>query len=113
MNSITNLTFKQLLRAVTLKGKIQSLEKQLSKLLSSSETTIVSAPKKRNKMSASGRKRIAEAQKARWAKVKGRKSVANPASKGRRKMSAAAKAKISAAAKARWKKAKAAGKKRL
>jgi hypothetical protein len=113
MNSITNLTVKQLLRAVTLKGKIQSLEKQLSRLLSSSETTKVSAPKKRYKMSTFGRKRIAEAQKARWAKVKGRKSAANPVNKGRRKMSAAAKAKIAKAAKARWAKVKAAGKNRL
>jgi hypothetical protein len=61
-------------------------------------------------MSASARARIAAAQKARWAKVKGNGSSG---SGSRRKMSAAARAKIAAAAKARWAKAKAAGRKSL
>jgi hypothetical protein len=59
-------------------------------------------------MSASARARIAAAQKARWAKVKG-----NGGSGPRRRMSSAARAKIAAAAKARWAKAKAAGRKSL
>ena len=63
-------------------------------------------------MSASARARIGAAQKARWAKVKGKKA-AKPAVAGRRKMSPAARAKIAAAAKARWAKAKAAGRKSL
>jgi hypothetical protein len=113
MNSITNLSIKQLRLAATIKGKIQSLEKQLSKLFGSAETTQKTAPKKRRKMSAAGRKRIVDAQKLRWSKAKGKKTAAKPVKKARRKMSAAAKAKISAAAKARWKKAKAAGKKSL
>jgi hypothetical protein len=71
------------------------------------------APKKKRKMSAAGRARIAAAQKARWAKVKGRKSVAKPVKKARRKMSAAGRAKIAAAARARWKKARAQGKNSL
>ena len=62
-------------------------------------------------MSAVGRARIAAAQKARWAKVKGDKVEAAP--KKRRKMSAAGRARMAAAAKARWAKAKAAGKNRL
>ena len=53
----------------------------------------------RRKMSAAGRARIAAAQKARWAKVKGTK---------KRTMSAAARKKIAAAQKARWAKVKAA-----
>ena len=64
-------------------------------------------------MSAAGRASIAAAQKARWAKVKGKKSSAKPVKKAKRKMSAAARAKISAAAKKRWAKAKAAGKTKL
>ena len=68
-------------------------------------------------MSAAARAKIAAAQKARWAKVKGAKSlptkltVKTPVKRG--KMSAAVKARLSAMAKARWAKAKAAGKKSL
>ena len=64
-------------------------------------------------MSAAGKARIAAAQKARWAKLKGKKLSVKPVKKAKRKMSKAARAKISASAKARWAKAKAAGKKRL
>jgi hypothetical protein len=51
-------------------------------------------------VSAAGRARIAAAQRARWAKVKGRKVVSISAH--RRKMSAAARRRIAAAQKARW-----------
>lgn len=51
-------------------------------------------------MSAAGRARIAAAQRARWAKVKGIKLV--PSAPKKRKMSAAAIARIRAAQKARW-----------
>jgi hypothetical protein len=52
------------------------------------------------RISAAGRARIAAAQRARWAKAKGK--VVSIASRGRRKMPAAAIAKIRAAQKARW-----------
>ena len=52
-------------------------------------------------ISAAGRARIAAAQRARWAKVKGRKVVSITTRK-RRRLSAAALAKIRAAQKARW-----------
>ena len=52
-------------------------------------------------VSAVSRARMAAAQRARWAKVKGQK-VVSIASSGRRKMSAAAIARIRAAQKARW-----------
>ncbi|HUA66549.1 MAG TPA: hypothetical protein VME24_11925 [Alphaproteobacteria bacterium] len=117
MNSITNsiwhnLSAQRLHRAAALKGKIQSLENQLSKLLSSDGAATQVAPKRRRKMSASARAKIAAAQRASWSKTKGKKS-APKLKKARRKMSAAARAKIAAAAKARWAKARAAGKKRL
>jgi uncharacterized phosphosugar-binding protein len=51
-------------------------------------------------MSAAGRARIAAAQRAKWAKVKGRKVVSITAHK--RTMSAAARRRIAAAQKARW-----------
>ena len=65
------------------------------------------APKKNRTMSASVKRKIAAAQKARWAKVQGLK----PAAKAKKKrMSPAAKAKLSAKLKAYWA-AKKAGKK--
>jgi hypothetical protein len=56
------------------------------------------------KMSARGRARIAAAQRARWAKVKGQKVV--PIKPGKRTMSASARRKIAAAQRARWAKVK-------
>jgi len=51
-------------------------------------------------ISAAGRARIAAAQRARWAKIKGRKVI--PIAAGKRKMSPAARRRIAAAQKARW-----------
>jgi len=106
---ISNLSAQQLRKAATIKDKIDGLQTELERLLGSSNSQAASTGKRT--MSASARARIAAAQKARWAKVKG--ETEKPASKGKRKMSAAARAKIAAAAKARWAKAKAAGKKSL
>jgi hypothetical protein len=50
-------------------------------------------------MSAAGRKRIAAAQRARWARARGKAKVAP-----KRTMSARSRAKIAAAQRARWKK---------
>jgi hypothetical protein len=108
---MTNLSASQLRHAADLKDKIESLQKELSGLLGSTDGA--AAPRKRRKMSAAGRAKIAAAARARWAKVKGRKSAAKPIKKARRKMSAAARAKIAAAARARWKTAKAQGKNSL
>ena len=58
----------------------------------------------RSQISAKGRARIAAAQRARWARVKGKNSVtAKPA---KRTMSASARRKIAAAQRARWAKVK-------
>jgi hypothetical protein len=105
---ISNLSAQQLRKAATIKDRIDSLQSDLDQLLGSSNS---SSSGKRT-MSASARAKIAAAQKARWAKVNGKKA-GKPAKAGKRKMSAAARAKIAAAAKARWAKAKAAGKKTL
>ena len=113
-SSITNLSAQQLRRAANIKDKIQSLEYELLRIFGASIKPVVAvAPKKKRKMSATGRAKIAAAARARWAKVKGRKSAAKPFKKARRKMSAAARAKIAAAARARWKTAKAQGKNSL
>jgi hypothetical protein len=55
----------------------------------------------RRTMSAAGRKRIAAAQRARWAKIKGQKVVSISSRKGHT-MSTAARKRIAAAQKARW-----------
>jgi hypothetical protein len=71
-----------------------------------------STPKARptRTMSASARRRIAAAQRARWAKQKGTGSASGTV-RPKRKMSAAGIARIRAAAKARWAKVRAAAKK--
>jgi hypothetical protein len=107
-----NLSSKQLRRAANLKDKIESLQKELGRILGASTPAQNGAAPKR-KMSAAGRRKIAAAARARWAKVKGRKSAATPVKKARRKMSAATRAKIAEAARARWKQAKAQGKNTL
>ena len=63
----------------------------------------------RRKMSAKGRARIAAAQRARWAKVKGQKNaaVANGPRPVKRTMSASARRKIAVAQKLRWAKVRA------
>jgi hypothetical protein len=65
----------------------------------------------RRKISASGRARIAAAQRARWAKVRGTGKQNVVSMPKKKKMSAAARRKIAAAQRARWAKVKAAQKK--
>jgi hypothetical protein len=52
----------------------------------------------KRQISAAGKKRIAAAQRARWAKLRGKAKVAKP----KRRMSASARKKIGAAQRARW-----------
>jgi hypothetical protein len=111
MNQLTNISVKQLKKVIRLKEKIEALETQLSALLGSETPSASTSPKKGRGMSAAGRRAVAAAQTARWAKVKG--EVEKPEKKKRKKMSKAVRAKMAAAAKERWKKAKAAGKTRL
>jgi len=100
---LSSLSVQQLRKAATLKEKIQSLEKEIGRLLGSSTKPVAQVvPKKKRKMSAAGRAKISAAAKARWAKVKGEKLSVKPARKARRKMSAAAKAKLSAKMKMIW-----------
>jgi len=64
----------------------------------------------RRKISAAGRARIAAAQRARWAKVRGTGKQNVVSMPKKKKMSAAARRKIAAAQRARWAKVKAAQK---
>ena len=65
----------------------------------------------RRKMSAAGRKAIAEAQRKRWAGAKGASVTPKSAKKSKRKLSATGRANIIAALKKRWAAKKAAAKK--
>jgi Skp family chaperone for outer membrane proteins len=76
--------------------QLQSLNKALAALRGKA----TAGNSRRGIMSAAGRARIAAAQRARWAKLKGQ--TERSAAPKRRKMSASSIAKIRAAQKARW-----------
>jgi hypothetical protein len=101
----------QLKRALEIKLKIESLEGELQALIGDHQGDYAGngSGRRRRGMSAASRARIAAAQRARWAKLKG-KGSAKSGKKTRRKMPAAAKAKLAAIARKRWRLAKAAGK---
>jgi len=77
MSSINQLTASQLRTAANLKEKIASLEKELAAILGApapaAKMPSAKPAKRKGKMSAAGRARIAAAQKARWAKIKAAK----------------------------------------
>jgi hypothetical protein len=130
MSFLHNLSAATLRAAANIKDKIVELEKQYADAMSSTApvTTVSPVPpfkpkgKGKRVMSASAKKKIAAAQKARWAKfhaaIGGKASKAAKvvktsvkaakAVKKRKGMSAAGKAKIAAAQKARWAKVNAA-----
>ena len=73
MNTIPTLSAQQLRRAADIKDKIESLQNELTRIVGSPTKVVSATPKKRRKMSAAGRARIAAAVKARWAKIKAAK----------------------------------------
>ena len=102
---------------------VQQLDEQIQRLQearrflvgtsqSAAPTTAITAGRRGpRRMSAEARKRIAEAQRARWARQKGQSSVGtqttntsppNTRKRGSRRLDAAARARIAAAQKARW-----------
>jgi len=110
--NLHDLTINQLKRAAAIKERIEALNKELRSILGTPATS-GAAPKKKRTMSASVKRKIAAAQKARWANLRRAKSVAfsaKPAVKAKKKVSPATKAKLSAKLKAFWA-AKKAGKK--
>lgn len=72
--NVFNLTSAQLRKAATVKDKIQSLQKELTKLVGTTEAKAPVAKPAKRKMSAAGRAKIRAAQKARWAKIKAAKA---------------------------------------
>ena len=103
--NLLELTVNQLKRAAAIKEQIENLNRELRAILGAPAMS-EAAPKKNRTMSASVKRKIAAAQKARWARIQGGKPAAlsvKPAAKAKKKrMSPAAKAKLSAKLKAYW-----------
>ena len=108
--NLTNLSSKDLAQITKLLKKKESLLERVAKVdaklsvFESGKPEAVAVVVKKRGMSAAGRKAIAAAQKARWAKINKGKKAGKPAKK--HKMSAAGRAAIAAAQKARWAKIK-------
>ena len=98
-----SISLDHLKEAVAIHEQIAALEARLEKILTGDGhlplpfSLIVK--KGRKKMSAAARAKIAEAQRARWAKQKG---TSSPAKKGKRTISPAHRAKLRVMMKARW-----------
>ena len=111
--NLHDLTITQLKRAAAIKERIEKLNKKLRSILGASAKS-GAAPKKKRTMSASVKRKIAAAQKIRWANLRRAKSATlpvKPAAKAKKKtVSPATKAKLSAKLKSYWA-AKKAGKK--
>ncbi|MGO8697933.1 MAG: hypothetical protein ACLQVY_09480 [Limisphaerales bacterium] len=111
MANLENLSVEQLRKAVAIKEQIEQLQSELNSFFESDGAAPARDGRRRH-MSASARARIAAAQRARWARVKGR-AKSSPATvkkeKPKRHVSPATRARLAALAKARWAKAKAAG----
>jgi hypothetical protein len=107
--NLFDLTISDLKRATAIKEQIEALNKELGNILGVSAKP-GPASKKTRRMSASAKRSIAAAQKARWAKVRSSTAGTLSARAAKKTMSRATKAKLSAKLKAYWA-AKKAGKK--
>ena len=87
------------------KTKIDTQIAELRQLLTGAapEAPASAEPKKKRRMSAAGRRAIAEGQRKRWAAAKGQSKAAKPeAPKVKRKLSAAGRKAIAEATRKRW-----------
>ena len=111
--NLSDLTIFQLKRAAVIKERIEALNKELRGIVGTPGKS-GAAPKKKRTMRASVKRKIAAAQKTRWANLRRAKSATvsvKPAGTAKKKtMSPAARAKMSAKLKSYWA-AKKAGKK--
>jgi hypothetical protein len=84
--NISELSVNQLKRAAAIKEQIERLNKELSAIFGSPANSR-SAPKAKRTMSASAKKKIAAAQRARWASLRRAKPVTRsvkPATKAKK-----------------------------
>jgi len=89
-NAFADLSLQQLKKAVSIREKIESLEKELSRIIGTGTPGATKAPRKKRRVSAAARAKISAGMKARWATRKGKKRVA-------RKITAKAKGRSSGA----------------
>lgn len=73
MSNITEISIKQLKRAIVIRERIAKLQAQLTSIFGESAAAITGGVVKRRKMSAAARGKIAAAQRRRWAAVKAAK----------------------------------------
>jgi hypothetical protein len=74
MKELLQLSTAKLQRILAVKKQIERLQAKLEKFAgAASSAAAAKSPRKRRRMSAAGRKRISEAAKARWAKIKAAK----------------------------------------
>ncbi len=111
-NSVSDLSVQQLKQALAIKEKIEVLANELNNIWKApNAASAAPAPGRRRTMSAAARARIAAAQRARWARVRGTAmAVVRPSASPVRMISAAGRARLAEAARKRWAKAKRMGK---
>lgn len=102
---IYSLTINQLQRAAAIKEQIEHLNTELRAIFGA-PTESRAMPKKNRTMSAAAKKKIAAAQRARWANLRRAKTAAGslktPGKAKKKRMTPAGRAKISAKMKAYW-----------
>ena len=109
-----NLTVSQLKRAVAIKEQIEVLNRELRGILGAPANT-QAAQTKNSSMSAATKRKIAAAQKARWANLRRTKAATQSAKAApnaeKKRVSSATRARLSAKLKAYWAAKKKTGKK--
>jgi len=74
-NPLVKLSVQRLKQAVAVREKIEALQKELDRIGGNqASATKNGAPRKKGRISAAGRARISAAAKARWAKIKARRT---------------------------------------
>ncbi|MGD1083537.1 MAG: hypothetical protein ABSA47_02160 [Verrucomicrobiota bacterium] len=115
MTNLSNITTTQLNQIIAIKEQIEALQAQIESIAGGGDEggdSPVPFVVTKRRRSPAARARMAAAQRARWARIKGTGARASkPGRKGKRRLSAAGRAAIIAATKARWARVKKAKKK--
>ena len=77
-NPLASLSVKQLKRAIAIRGRIETLQKTLNRLIGQPTAAVAAKSpgrRKKRRMSAAARARISAAAKARWAKFRKNKAA--------------------------------------
>ena len=102
--SLMDLSLERLENAISLRTRISQLEAQLAKVFggSTAPQTRRTAGSKRTRVSAATRAKIAAAQRARWARVRGKSTVAAKPIKKKGGLTPTGRKKLSEGMRARW-----------